>query len=124
VNNMVFGMTGGQMAPTTMAGQETTTTPLGRDTEINGFPIKMAEVMAELPGTTFVARTAVDVPKNLMKAKKLLRKAFEVQINNEGFGFIEFLAACPTNWKMTPEQANTHVKEVMIPYFPLGDFKG
>jgi 2-oxoglutarate ferredoxin oxidoreductase subunit beta len=79
--------------------------------------------MAELPGTAFVARTAVNVPKNLMKAKKLLRKAFEVQIDKEGFGFIEFLAACPTNWKMTPEQANKHVKEAMIPYFPLGVFK-
>ena len=124
VNNTVFGMTGGQMAPTTMAGQETTTTPFGREPETNGFPIKMAEVLAELPGTTFVARTAVDVPKNLMKAKKLLRRAFEVQINDEGFGFVEFLSACPTNWKMTPEQATKRVQEEMIPYFPLGIFKG
>ena len=124
VNNAVFGMTGGQMAPTTMAGQETTTTPFGRETETNGFPIKMAEVMAELPGTTFVARTAVDVPKNLMKAKKLLRRAFEVQIKDEGFGFVEFLSACPTNWKMTSEQATKRVQEEMIPYYPLGVFKG
>jgi len=124
VNNTVFGMTGGQMAPTTMVGQETTTTPFGREPETNGFPIKMAEVLAELPGTTFVARTAVDVPKNLMKAKKLLRRAFEVQINDEGFGFVEFLSACPTNWKMTPEQATKRVQEEMIPYFPLGIFKG
>lgn len=124
VNNTVFGMTGGQMAPTTMVGQETTTTPFGREPETNGFPIKMAEVLAELPGTTFVARTAVDVPKNLMKAKKLLKRAFEVQINDEGFGFVEFLSACPTNWKMTPEQATKRVQEEMIPYFPLGVFKG
>ena len=124
VNNTVFGMTGGQMAPTTMVGQETTTTPFGREPETNGFPIKMAEVLAELPGTTFVARTAVDVPKNLMKAKKLLKRAFEVQINDEGFGFVEFLSACPTNWKMTPEQATKRVQEEMIPYFPLGIFKG
>lgn len=124
VNNTVFGMTGGQMAPTTMAGQETTTTPFGRETETNGFPIKMAEVLAELPGSTFVARAAVDVPKNLMKAKKLLRRAFEVQLNNEGFGFVEFLSACPTNWKMSPEKATKRVQEEMIPYFPLGVFKG
>ena len=124
VNNTVFGMTGGQMAPTTMTGQETTTTPFGREPETNGFPIKMAEVLAQLPGTTFVARAAVDAPKHLMKAKKLLKRVFEVQINNEGFGFVEFLSACPTNWKMTPEQATRRVQKEMIPYFPLGVFKG
>ena len=123
VNNTVFGMTGGQMAPTTMAGQETTTTPFGRNTNINGYPIKMAEQLAELPGTTFVARAAVNDPKNLMKAKKLLKKAFEVQVKGEGFGFVEFLSSCPTNWKMSPEQASRRVKEEMIPYFPLGVFK-
>jgi 2-oxoglutarate ferredoxin oxidoreductase subunit beta len=124
VNNAVFGMTGGQMAPTTLAGQETTTTPSGRDTVTNGFPIKMAELLSVLPGTTFVARAAVNNPKNLMRAKKLLRKAFEVQTNNQGFGFVEFLSACPTNWKMSPDQANKWVAEEMIPYFPLGIFKG
>ncbi len=123
VNNTVFGMTGGQMAPTTMVGQETTTTPFGRDPDMNGFPIRMAELLGDLPGTTFVARTAVNNPKNLMRAKKLLRKAFEVQINNEGFGFIEFLSACPTNWKISPERAAKRVQEEMIPYFPLGVFK-
>jgi 2-oxoglutarate ferredoxin oxidoreductase subunit beta len=124
VNNTVFGMTGGQMAPTTLEGQETTTTPFGRETDVNGFPIKMAEIMAELAGTVFVARVAVDSPKNLMKAKKMMRNAFEVQLNNEGFGFIEFLSACPTNWKMTPKDANERVRNEMIPYFPLGVFKG
>ncbi len=124
VNNTVFGMTGGQMAPTTMAGQETTTTPFGRQTDTNGFPIKMAELLSQLPGTTFIARAAVNTPKNLMRAKKLLRKAFEVQTENQGFGFVEFLSACPTNWKMSPEQANKRVGEEMIPYFPLGIFKG
>ena len=123
VNNTVFGMTGGQMAPTTMAGQETTTTPFGRHTDTNGFPIKMAELLAQLPGTTYVARVAVDDPKNLMKAKKVLKRAFEVQVNKEGFGFVEFLSACPTNWKMTSKRANERVKEEMIPYFPLGIFK-
>jgi 2-oxoglutarate ferredoxin oxidoreductase subunit beta len=124
VNNTVFGMTGGQMAPTTMAGQETTTTPFGRETDTNGFPIRMTEIMAELSGTAFAARVAVDKPKNLMRAKKVLRRAFEVQINGEGFSFVEFLSSCPTNWKMTPEQANRRVEEEMIPYFPLGTFKG
>jgi 2-oxoglutarate/2-oxoacid ferredoxin oxidoreductase subunit beta len=124
VNNTVFGMTGGQMAPTTMSGQETTTTPFGRDLETNGFPIKMSELLTELPGSTFVARAAVNNPKNLMKAKKLLKRAFEVQTNGEGFSFVEFLSACPTNWKMTPKQATERVQEEMIPYFPLGVFKG
>jgi 2-oxoglutarate ferredoxin oxidoreductase subunit beta len=124
VNNTVFGMTGGQMAPTTMSGQETTTTPFGRDLETNGFPIKMSELLTELPGSTFVARTAVNNPKNLMKAKKILKRAFEVQTNGEGFSFVEFLSACPTNWKMTPKQATERVQEEMIPYFPLGVFKG
>jgi 2-oxoglutarate ferredoxin oxidoreductase subunit beta len=124
VNNTVFGMTGGQMAPTTMSGQETTTTPFGRDMETNGFPIKMSELLTELPGSTFVARAAVNNPKNLMKAKKILKRAFEVQTNGEGFSFVEFLSACPTNWKMTPKQASERVQEEMIPYFPLGVFKG
>lgn len=124
VNNTVFGMTGGQMAPTTMEGQETTTTPFGRQTESNGFPIKMAELLSQLPGSTFIARAAVNTPKNLMRAKKLLRKAFEVQTENRGFGFVEFLSACPTNWKMAPEKANKRVEEEMITYFPLGIFKG
>lgn len=124
VNNTVFGMTGGQMAPTTMPGQETTTTPFGRDPAVNGFPIRMAELLGGLTGTTFAARGAVDTPKNLLKTRKLMQRAFEVQINGEGFGFVEVLSACPTNWKMSPERANRRVKEEMIPYFPLGIFKG
>jgi 2-oxoglutarate ferredoxin oxidoreductase subunit beta len=123
VNNAVFGMTGGQMAPTTLLDQETTTTPYGRDREINGYPIKMSELMANLSGTTFVARAAVDTPKNLMKAKKFLQTAFEVQINNKGFSFVEFLSACPTNWKLSAQEANKWVSEEMISYFPLGIFK-
>ena len=124
VNNAVFGMTGGQMAPTTMPEQETTTTPYGRNVDVNGFPIKMAEVMAELSGTTFVGRVAVDTPKNLMRAKKVLKKAFEVQIEDRGFSFVEFLSACPTNWKMTPQQATERIAKEMIPYYPLGIYKG
>jgi 2-oxoglutarate ferredoxin oxidoreductase subunit beta len=123
INNAVFGMTGGQMAPTTMLDQETTTTPFGRKQEVNGYPIRMAEIMAELTGTSFVGRCAVDTPKNLMRSKRLLKKAFEVQVEKRGFGFVEFLCACPTNWKMTPKQANDHVTNTMIPYYPLGIFK-
>jgi len=124
VNNGVFGMTGGQMAPTTMAGQQTTTSPLGREFDINGYPIRMTEILAELTGTTFVARAAVDSAKNLMKSKKMLKAAFEAQINHGGFGFVEFLSACPTNWKMSPEAAHKRVTEEMIPYSPLGVLKG
>jgi len=123
VNNAVFGMTGGQMAPTTMQHQETTTTPFGRDFKKSGHPMKMAELLAGLEGTTFIARAAVDRPKNLMKAKKYLQKAFEIQLNNKGFSFVEFLSACPTNWKLTPQQANKKVSDEMIPYYPLGIFK-
>jgi 2-oxoglutarate ferredoxin oxidoreductase subunit beta len=124
VNNTVFGMTGGQMAPTTMPGQETTTTPFGRDLKVAGYPIKMAELLAGLSGTAFSARVAVANPKHLMKAKKMLRRAFEVQIQKEGLGFVEFLSACPTNWKMSPQQAAKRVQEEMMSHFPLGVFKG
>jgi 2-oxoglutarate ferredoxin oxidoreductase subunit beta len=124
VNNAVFGMTGGQMAPTTMPDQETTTSPFGRDTDLTGYPIKMAELLSGLEATAFVARAAVDTPKNLMKAKKFLRRAFEVQLSDRGFSFVEFLSACPTNWKLTPTEANKRIGERMIPYYPLGVYKG
>lgn len=123
VNNTVFGMTGGQMAPTTMIGQKTTTSPFGRNAQSAGFPIRMAELMAQLDGVAFSARVAVDKVKNLLQAKKAMRLAFEAQLHDRGFGFIEVLSSCPTNWKMTPEQANRRVGEEMIPYFPLGVFK-
>ena len=123
VNNTVYGMTGGQMAPTTMLGQTTTTSPFGRDCLTEGYPIRMAELLSGIDGTAFSARAAVNTPKNLMQAKKMLKKAFEVQIRKEGFSFVEFLSACPTNWKMTPEQANQRVRDEMIPYYPLGVFK-
>ena len=123
VNNTVFGMTGGQMAPTTMVGQKTTTSPYGRACEDCGSPIRMSEVIAGLNGTAFAARVAVDSVKHLMQAKKALHRAFEAQINGRGLGFIEFLSACPTNWKMSPEKANSRISEELIPYFPLGTFK-
>jgi len=123
VNNTVYGMTGGQMAPTTMLGQMTTTSPYGRDFQRDGYPIRMTELMAVLEGTAFAARVAVNTPKNLMAAKKALKKAFEVQILDQGFSFVEFLSSCPTNWKMSPEKANQRVQDEMIPYFPLGVYK-
>ncbi|MGA3084607.1 MAG: thiamine pyrophosphate-dependent enzyme [Thermodesulfobacteriota bacterium] len=123
VNNTVYGMTGGQMAPTTMLGQTTTTSPFGREVMREGYPIRMAELLSGIDGTAFSARAAVNTPKNLMQAKKMLKKAFEVQIRKEGFSFVEFLSACPTNWKMTPEQACQRVRDEMIPYYPLGVFK-
>jgi len=122
-NNSVYGMTGGQMAPTTLLGQKTTTSPYGRDFTQAGYPIRMAEMLATLEGSAYVARVAVDTPAHLMKAKRAVRKAFEVQINNMGFAFVEFLLACPTNWGLPPLEANTRVQEEMIPYFPLGVLK-
>lgn len=123
VNNTVYGMTGGQMAPTTMLGQTTTTSPFGRDSSREGFPIRMAELVAMLDGTVYSARVAVNTPKNLMQAKKVLKTAFEVQIQDLGFSFVEFLSSCPTNWKMSSVKANQRLQDELIPYFPLGIYK-
>ena len=123
VNNTVYGMTGGQMAPTTMVGQKTTTCPGGRCAEREGQPFHMAEIMGNLPGVAYSARVATDTVKNIAKAKKAIRKAFECQTKNLGFGFVELLSACPTNWRLTPVKANQRVTEVLIPCFPLGVFK-
>lgn len=123
VNNTIYGMTGGQMAPTTMVGQKTTTCPEGRCKDVEGQPIKMTEIIAGLGGTAYAARVAVNNVKNILKAKKAMRKAFEVQLQNLGLGFVEVLATCPTNWKMTPVQANERISQEVIPYFPLGVHK-
>jgi len=123
VNNTTYGMTGGQMAPTTLPGQTTTTSPYGRVTKDAGYPIKMSEIMAQLGGVAYAARVSVHDPKHLMKAKKSLNRAFECQLKGEGLGFVEFLSACPTNWKMTSLKAKQHVQDVMVPSFPLGVFK-
>jgi 2-oxoglutarate ferredoxin oxidoreductase subunit beta len=122
-NNGVYGMTGGQMAPTTLLGQKTTTSPYGRDFTQDGYPIRMAEMLATLEGSAFVARVAVDNPSHLIKARKAVFKAFEMQIHNMGFSFVEFVLACPTNWGLDPLGANRRVQEEMIPYFPLGVLK-
>ena len=123
VNNTVYGMTGGQMAPTTLVGQKTTTCPGGRCADNEGEPIRMTEIIASLGGTAYAARVAVDTVKRLREAKRAVRKAFEAPLNNLGLGFVEILATCPTNWKMTPVQANKRISEELIPYFPLGTFK-
>jgi 2-oxoglutarate ferredoxin oxidoreductase subunit beta len=124
VNNTTYGMTGGQMAPTTLLGQETTTTPYGRDWRQAGYPIRMAEVLAQLEGAGYVARTSVHKPAALKKTRKAVFKAFETQVEHDGFGFVEVLSACPTDWGMTPTQAMKRVADEMIPCFPVGVFKG
>ncbi len=123
VNNTNYGMTGGQMAPTTLPGQKTTSSPNGRDVEVNGFPIRAAELLSQLDGASYVVRRAVNDPKNIRLAKKAIRTAFETQINGLGFSMVEFLSICPTNWGMTPLQSMQWLEEKMIPYYPLGDYK-
>lgn len=123
VNNTVYGMTGGQLAPTTMVGQKTTTSQEGRCFETDGAPLRMAEIIAGLSGTVYSARVAVDTRKHIQKAKKILRKGFANQVEQKGFSFVEFLSACPTNWRMSPLEANARVGGEMMDYFPLGIFK-
>ncbi len=123
VNNTVYGMTGGQMAPTTLIGQKTTTCPDGRCASREGMPIRMAEIIATLGGTAYSARESLNTVANIRKAKKAIRRAFEMQTENRGFGFVELLATCPTNWRMDSVTANERVETEMIPYFPLGVYK-
>jgi 2-oxoglutarate ferredoxin oxidoreductase subunit beta len=123
VNNANYGMTGGQMAPTTLPGQKTTTCPSGRNTETEGYPFQMAEIMGALPSVKYSTRVSVSSPKNIMKAKKVIKKAFEYQVKNIGFAFVEVLSTCPTNWGMSPVDALKFVDEAMSEYFPLGTFK-
>lgn len=123
VNNTVYGMTGGQMAPTTMLGQKTTTSPYGREYDQDGYPVRMAEMLATLEGSAFVARVAVNNSKNLVRAKKAIKTAFKMQVDEMGFTFVEVLSTCPTNWRLSPEDSAKRVDEELIPYFPLGIFK-
>ena len=123
VNNAIYGMTGGQMAPTTLLGQKSTTSPFGRDFQRDGYPIKMAEMLATLEGVSFSGRFAVNKISNLIKAKKAILKAFEMQTKGIGFSFVEILSSCPTNWGLTPKEANKKIEDEMIPYYPLGIFK-
>ena len=123
INNAIYGMTGGQMAPTTLEGQKATTCIYGRNPEINGNPIRMCELISTLTGPTYVARAALCDPANVRKAKKMIKTAFEHQLNKKGFSFVELLSACPTNWGMTTEQAVDYVKNDMQSIYPLGVFK-
>ncbi|MDI6776190.1 MAG: thiamine pyrophosphate-dependent enzyme [Syntrophales bacterium] len=123
INNAVYGMTGGQMAPTTLLGQRTTTSPSGRDKTKDGYPIRVSEVLSCLPGTTFIERCTVNSPPNIIKAKKAIKKAFQYQIDGLGFSMIEVLSPCPTNWKMTPIAACKWIDDVMSKEFPLGIIK-
>jgi 2-oxoglutarate/2-oxoacid ferredoxin oxidoreductase subunit beta len=123
VNNAIYGMTGGQMAPTTLPGQKTTTSPKGRDVSTMGNPIKMTEMLNTLQGPAFLARVSVHDPKNVQKAKEAIRKAFEVQIAGLGFSMVEVLSTCPTNWGMTPVESLKWLEANMIPQYPLGIFR-
>jgi 2-oxoglutarate ferredoxin oxidoreductase subunit beta len=123
INNAIYGMTGGQMAPTTLPGMKTTSSPLGRDVELAGFPIRMAEILANLDGTGYIVRRSLHNPANIRKSKKAIRLAFETQERNLGFSMVELLSSCPTNWKVSPNEALKFVGDHMIPVFPLGDYK-
>ncbi len=123
VNNTTYGMTGGQMAPTTMLGQKTSTSPYGREFKNDGYPIRMAELIATLEGTAFSARVATSTPGQIRKAKEAVKTAFEMQIRGMGFSLVEFLSTCPTNWGMKPLDAQKRVLGEMSEYFPLGVYK-
>ena len=123
INNAIYGMTGGQMAPTTLPGQKTTSSPLGRDVETQGFPIRMAEILATMDGTGYVVRRSLHDPANIRKSKKAIRTAFEVQVRGLGFSMVELLSTCPTNWGIAPVESLGWVQDHMIPAFPLGDYK-
>ena len=123
INNAIYGMTGGQMAPTTLLGQVTTTSPYGRDKTIQGNPLRISELMSTVEGVAYVQRVAVNNPKNIMAAKKAIQKGFEIQRDKKGLSIIEVVSTCPTNWGLSPKDALTFVEEKMIPYYPLGVFK-
>ncbi len=123
VNNAIYGMTGGQMAPTTLPGQVTQTSPYGRDTQSVGFPLKVCELLSNVDGATYLERVAVNNVKNVKNAKKAIKKAFQYQVEGKGFSLIEVVSTCPTNWGMTPQNALNWLEENMIPYYPLGVYK-
>lgn len=123
INNTTYGMTGGQGGPTTLLGQVTTTTPYGRKVEVSGYPLKVSEVLKEVDGTAFVARVTLDSPQAIMNAKKCIKKAFEAQVKGLGAGFVEILSTCPTNWKMTPQEAHARVRGEMSEVFKPGIYK-
>ncbi|MBP7497151.1 MAG: 2-oxoglutarate oxidoreductase [Bacteroidales bacterium] len=123
INNGIYGMTGGQMAPTTIKGMKTSTSPYGRDLSLMGNPLKITELVAQLPGTIYVARHSVHTPAAVRKAKKAIRKAFENQKLKKGLSFIEIVSNCNSGWKMTPNNANKWMEENMFPFYPMGEIK-
>ncbi|MBM7865198.1 2-oxoglutarate oxidoreductase [Heliobacterium gestii] len=123
VNNAIYGMTGGQSAPTTLPGQSTTTTPNGRDIVADGAPIQVCEMLNTLQRPALISRVSVHTPAQLARAKKAIRRAFRCQQEGRGFSFVEVLSACPTNWAMTPLAANQWLEQQMLPYYPIKDFR-
>ena len=123
INNAIYGMTGGLMAPTTLIGQKTWTTPQGRDTKFNGYPMKISEALGQLDGSYYIERVAINNPKNVTKAKKAIKKAFKNQIEEKGFSLVEVLSMCPVGWGMTPEEALQWIEEKAISTYPLGVIK-
>lgn len=123
VNNGIYGMTGGQMAPTTLEGMKTATSPYGRDTDLYGFPLKISNLLAQLDGTCYVTRQAVNKPASIMRTKKAIRKAFENSMAGKGTSVVEVVSTCSTGWKMSPEKANNWMEEHMFAKYPLGDLK-
>jgi 2-oxoglutarate ferredoxin oxidoreductase subunit beta len=123
VNNGIYGMTGGQMAPTSLIGWKTETSPYGRTAKNEGNPIRISEMLAQLNGPAYIARTAVNSPKNILATKKAIRKAFQAQINGLGFSMVEILSTCPTNWGFSPVNSLARINDETIPYYPLGEFK-
>jgi 2-oxoglutarate ferredoxin oxidoreductase subunit beta len=123
INNATYGMTGGQMAPTTLLGQKTTTTPSGRDTRQSGYPLRVAEMLATIEGASFIARTSVDSPKNLLRTRALIEKTLRYQWEGKGFSLLEILSPCPTDWGLSPEESINWIQSDMIPVYPLGVLK-
>lgn len=123
INNGIYGMTGGQMAPTTLVGQKTTTSPTGRDEDWSGKPIRIAEMLATINGAKFVERVAVNTPANIRKAKRAIKECFQLQLDGKGFGIVEVLSSCPTNWGFPPAEALKWLEDNMIPYYPLGNLR-
>lgn len=123
INNATYGMTGGQMAPTTLLGQRTTTTPVGRDPRAAGYPLRVSEMLATIEGASLIARTSLDSPKNLLTTKTLVERAFRYQIENKGFSLIEILSPCPTDWGLSPEESLSFIRDEMITVFPTGTLK-
>jgi len=123
INNAIYGMTGGQMAPTTLVGMKTTSSPLGRDVKLAGYPIRMAEILSNLDGASYIVRRSLHNAANIRKSKKAIRLAFEAQERGLGFSMVELLSSCPTNWKISPQDALEFVANEMVPAFPLGDYK-